>query len=291
MKEILELRVNSDYAHLLFKEDEGKQLGTFVKLIGITKDDDCYGKIEAIQRDVIEKYDSNFFFGWEIIRKYTSKELESSDFFHLLIPKVFEPSGEECNTIFEESKACSICGANREQVGALFLKKGTIPKKKDICITIAGELVVSQRFIECVEKYNLKGIEFKPIMYKTGVSEYYQIFGSKTITLSDKTLVGVDPFDLSERSDTFDRYGNLESEIYKCPNGDTIGLNLLSELFLEEDLKLKEYDFLKSKQNIGVKRGLLVPTPVYICSKVFRNMVINEKLIGFKFEIAHIVNE
>lgn len=291
MNEILELRVNLDYAHLLFKEDEGKKLGTSIKLIGITKDDERYRKIAALQLDIREKYNSSFFFGWEIIRKYTSKELESSDFFQFLIPKVFEPSGEECNTIFDESKACNICGANREQVGALFLKKGTIPKKKDVSITIASEVVVSKRFVECVEKYNLKGIEFKPIMYKNGVSEYYQIFNSRTIPISDKTLVGVTPFDLSDRCDAFDRYGNLESEIYKCPNGDTIGLNLLSELFLEEDLKLKDYDFFESKQKIGVMRGLLVPAPVYICSKVFRNMIINEKLTGFKFEIAHVVKQ
>ncbi len=99
------------------------------------------------------------------------------------------------------------------------------------------------------------------------------------IDLSNNTIAGIDPFDLS----TY-----CKQEIYKCPKGHTIGLNLLSEPHVVSTPLIKEYDFFASKQKIGVKRGLLRPEPLYLCSPSFRNMVLEEKLKGFGFEVAHI---
>jgi len=78
----------------------------------------------------------------------------------------------------------------------------------------------------------------------------------------------------------------LEREVYKCPKGHTIGLNLLSEPYVLKIAVIDEYDYFVSRQKIGVKRGLLRPEPIYLCSQSFRTMVLEEKLTGFDFEIA-----
>lgn len=79
-----------------------------------------------------------------------------------------------------------------------------------------------------------------------------------------------------------------DGEIYKCPKGDTIGLNLLSEPYVADNPLIKDFDFFASRQKLGVKRGLLRPEPIYFCSPAFRKMIEEEKLSGFEFEITNI---
>jgi hypothetical protein len=278
MKETLELRINYDYASLLFTVDEGKNLGTTVKVVELTKGDPRYDQIPEIERQVQNKYNSSFFFGWEIKRKYGKKELDDASLFQLKINTSFEPSGEECGTVYNLQMACEICGANRKQVGLLNLKRGSLPSK-DIAKTIAGEVVVSERFAEIFDKSGLKGVKLEPVLFEKGTSNYYQLVTSVEVELSHNSIAGINPFDLSTSS---------EGEIYKCPNGHTIGLNLLSEAFVLNSQSIEKNDFFKSKQKIGVKRGLLQPEPLYFCSPDFWKMVKEEKLNGFDFEIAHI---
>lgn len=293
MKEVLELKINYDYAHLLFREDEGKNLGTSVKLVEISKEDPRYEQIPIIEEEIRRKYGRGFFFSWKIKRKYSKKELDSATLFQLKIKQVFEPTGEECGTLFDETEACEICGANRRQTSPLILKKGTIPNK-DIARTIGGEVVVSKKFANAVRQRNLKGLIFEPIRFAKDISDYYQLIVSTEIELSHNTIAGIDPFDLSESSDgsSFTIPGgyqfNLEKEVYKCPKGHTIGLNQLSESYVVSNELISKYDLFKSKQKIGVKRGLLRPEVLYFCSPNFKQMVEEENLNGFEFEIAHI---
>jgi hypothetical protein len=274
MKETLELRINYDYAHLLFKADEGKNLGTSVKVVELSKGDSRYSQVPIIAEEVKTKYDRNFFFGWEIKRKYSKKELDAATLLHLKIKAVFEPTGEECRTLYDETTACEICGANRKQVSPLTLKKGTIPKK-DIARTIGGEVIVSEKFVNAVRRRNLKGLQLSPI----NIGKYYQLTANTGLELSPKTITGINPFDLSTSS---------EGEVYKCPKGDTIGLNLLSEPYVLHSQPIGEYDFFASRQKIGVKRGLLRPESIYFCSPAFRRMIEKEKLSGFEFEMTNI---
>lgn len=278
MKETLELRINYDYASLLFKADEGKNLGTSVKVVELSKEDPRYDQIPVIENQVQKKYDRSFFFGWEIKRKYGKKELEAAPLLYMKIKTTFEPAGEECGTVYYETTACKICGANRKQIGSLKLKKSSIPKK-DIARTIAGEIVVSEKFTDSFKKRGLKGAVLEPVLFEKGSSNNYQLVAATEVDLSQNTVAGINPFDLSTGS---------EGEVYKCPEGHTIGLNLLSEPHVLNSQSIKEHDFFASKQMIGVKRGLLRPEPLYLCSQEFRKMVLEEKLKGFDFEIAHI---
>ena len=90
MKETLELRINYDYASLLFKADEGKNLGTSVKVVELSKENPRYDQIPVIENHVRNKYDRVFFFGWEIKRKYGKKELEAAPLLHMKIKTTFD---------------------------------------------------------------------------------------------------------------------------------------------------------------------------------------------------------
>lgn len=288
MKETIEFRINYDYAHLLFKADEGRNVGTSVRVVEISTDDPRYSQIPIIAKEIKQKYDEGFFFAWKFKRKYTKKELTEAKLFHLKIKTEFEPTGEECGTLYDETAACEICGTNRKQISPLFLKKGTIPKK-DIAKTIGGEVVVSEKFVNAVKQRNLKGLQLSPI----NVEKYYQLIADTEIKLSPKTITGNDPFETSAGSDggIYNISGYeivFEKEVYICPKGDLIGLNLLSEPYVTDSPLIKEFDFFASKQKIGVKCGLLRPEPVYFCSQTFRKMIEEEKLTGFEFEIANI---
>lgn len=292
MKETLEIRINYDYAHLLFKYDEGRNLGTSVRIIEITKEDPRYNQIPIVSKHVKEKYGAGFFFGWRIKRKYSILELDTALLLHMKIKPVFEPAGEECGTIYDESLSCKICGANRKQVGELKLKKGSIPNK-DIARTIAGEIIVSKKFAEAFKRYCLRGVSFEPVVLDKGIFNYYQLVASSPeLELTKNTIAGNNPFEYSEgSSDTsnFSVYNVIfEPEVYKCPKGHTIGLNLLSEAYVSNSPSIHEYDFFVSKQKIGVKRGLLRPESIYFCSLAFKKMIEEEKLSGFEFEIANI---
>lgn len=279
MKETFEFRVNLDFADLLFQAHEGKDLGEMVKVVQLTKDDPRLSQMPEKAKEVKSKYDKGFYFGWQIKRTYTRKELAEANLFSVVVKTTFEPAGEECGTEYDETVACEICGANRKQVGPLMLRKSSIPKK-DIARTIAGEVVVSKTFKEACESHKLKGLSFEQVYSRNKPIDFFQINpGSPKLILTDKTIAGIDPFDLSE---------SCEGEVYKCPKGHTIGLNLLSELYVKSLPQIAEFDFFVTEQKIGVKRGLLRPEPLYLCSQEFRKMVLEEKLKGFDFEIAHI---
>lgn len=292
MKETIEFRINYDFAHLLFNADEGKNVGTSVKVVEISKSDLRYNQIPIISAQVKEKYDRGFFFGWKIKRKYSKSELTSAILFHMKIKNVFQPSGEECGTTYDESQTCDICGANRKQIGELKLKKKTIPKT-DISKTIGGEIVVSEKFVSAIKARNLKGCLLKPIIINDVKSNYYQLFSTNELHLSKKTIAGNDPFTttLGSIGGNYNISGheiNLKPEIYKCPKGHLIGLNLLSEVYVLDNASIMSDDFLASTEKVGVRRGLLQPESVYFCSSEFKKMIDDEKLTGFDFEVAHV---
>ena len=272
MKEICELRINNVFNNLLPFNIIRKDIGV-VTIIKIEKGSSEYQSIKKLAEEIKVKENESFFYGWGIKRIYNKRELANANLFHLIIANVFEPTGEDCGTLYCETTACEICGANRTQISPLTLKTGTIPKK-DIAQTIGGEVVVSEAFVNAVRKRNLKGLNLTSI----NVEKYYQLTASTEIELSPNTIAGINPFDLSTSS---------EGEIYKCPKGDTIGLNILSEPHVLNSPIIKEFDFFVSRQKIGVRRGLLQPEPIYFCSPAFKKMIEVENLTGFSFEIAN----
>lgn len=292
MKEIIEFRIGNEYAHLLLKPGEGKKNGSNT-VIHITKDDPKFEQIRILNKQIREKNNDFFFLYSNIKREYSKNELATASLFQIKIKTTFEPVGEELGTVYDETAACEICGANRKQTGALKLKKGSIPNK-DIARTIAGEIVVSERFAAALVQKGLKGALLDPVIFDKGISTYYQLIPSSELELTENTVAGVNLFDFSEGSKATEftvsggHHIKLAAEVYKCPKGHTIGLNLLSEAYVLTSPLISESDFFISKQKIGVKRGLLRPEPIYFCSPSFREMVKDERLTGFEFEIVNI---
>ena len=101
---------------------------------------------------------------------------------------------------------------------------------------------------------------------------------TNVFNVSDQTVFGITPFNLS---------GNDGDEVYKCPTGHTLGLNIISEVvFTAEGLTTS--DCFVSRQQIGVKRGVLRPESLLLCSQRVRAMVRDESLTGVNFEVAHL---
>lgn len=293
MKETHEFRIFKDYYHLL--PSNNAKFNGMVYVLNISKEDPLFLQVGRIDQELRNNRKEALFSFWDVSRSYTKKELANAMLFHFNIKTAFEPTGEECGTIYDETTACEICGANRKQIGALKLKKGSIPKK-DIARTIAGEVVVSERFAELVKERGLKGILLEPVLFEKGTSKYYQLAtSSPELELTEKTVAGQNPFDLSNEDSEATEFTisggykvKFDKTVTKCPKGHLIGSRLISEPYILNSPSVNNYDFFSSKQKLGAKQGLLRPEPLYLCSQAFREMVEEEKLSGFEFEIAHI---
>ena len=165
MHEIFEFRVVEEFADRLFGPDEGRKLG-IVRVIRIAGDDPRLPKIGELDRTIHQDSGGCFFFGWRIVRKYSKEELDAATLLHLTITAVFEPAGEECGTLYDESAACPRCGAGAAQESGLKLDLRKVPKGKDIARTIADEWIVSQRLAERMTDAGLTGFELRPVRHK-----------------------------------------------------------------------------------------------------------------------------
>ncbi|MBR1667618.1 MAG: hypothetical protein IJ693_04975 [Bacteroidaceae bacterium] len=287
MKEFLELRIDYKYAHLLFKEDEGVNLGDdifgpSVKVVKIDTGSPIFEKVGQVNKSVREKYNNLFFAGWKYIRKYTTKELTDARLFQMDVRKYFEPTGEECGTEYDEHCACEICGSGRKQVSPLRLKKGRFLNKRDVATTIGNEIVVSKRFVEVMKENCVKGMTFGPVYWGKNLAEdcYQLMTKGEVLEISEQTKFGINPYDFSEKEGT---------EVFKCPQGDNLGLNILSEVYVKENASLFTTDFFISKQTCGMKSGYLNPTHLLFCSPRLYHVIKDNGLKGFDFEVAHVV--
>ena len=286
MKELLELLVDYKYAHLVFKEDEGVNLGDFqgysVKVVKIDTSSAVFEKVGQVSKDIQKKYNDLFFGGWKYVRKYTTKEITDARLFQIDVRKYFEPTGEECGTKYDETYACPICGAGRKQVSPLRLKKGRFLNKRDLATTIGNEIVVSKRFVEVMKANDIKGITFGPVYIGQRKSDdcFQLMVEGEELELSERTKFGVNPYDFSESSKT---------EVFKCPKGDNLGLNILSEAYVKEKASLSTTDFFISRQTYGMKSGYLNPAHLLFCSPKLYHVIKDNGLKGFNFEVAHVV--
>src|SRR5215469_11274334 len=131
------------------------------------------------------------------LRKYTKNELRDAELLTLAISSYFEPSGEECGTVYET--ICQECNLGR-QASELILDLRRAPQQKDVAQTIAWvEWIVSSKFVRIFRERRLTGAEFRPIFeskHPTRKSEdWHQLWVTgKVGKLSEKTKLGKDPF-------------------------------------------------------------------------------------------------
>ena len=99
---------------------------------------------------------------------------------------------------------------------------------------------------------------------------------SVTAEITPPTRVGINPFDDDPKGEC------------RCPLGDLIGLNLLSEVSICAASRGHD-DVVCSRQFIGVRRGLLRPCRVIVISPKFWTLIESENLKGVDIEVAHLV--
>ncbi|MGO9768276.1 MAG: hypothetical protein ACLPSW_01755 [Roseiarcus sp.] len=167
MRESCELRVREEYADLLFRKDEGKRLGDTgsIRKIVIDTNDPRWPEIGVISRE-LRKTGKYFFAGWHFFRKYSREELEKAVLFNTWPATAFEPAGEVCGTNYDETSACPKCGAGAVQTNDLRLDFRKIPRGKDIAVTIANELIISQRLAELLTDAGATGFSLRPTRHK-----------------------------------------------------------------------------------------------------------------------------
>lgn len=283
MIEVLELRVLEEFAGRIFRPDEGKKLGSgLIRLVKVPTDDPRLCKVPMLRELIRAECGRAFFHGWELKREYSAGETRAASLFRLRVTSTFEPAGEECGTEYDESTACPRCGAGARQISPLFVDVNRIPRGKDISRTISGEIVVSRRVKELFERHQITGANLVSVRSNPSSSaessDWFQLIVEDcSAEVIAPTRVGIDPFDPDASGE------------YRCPLGDLIGLNLLSEVTVASGSR--RYDVFCTHQFVGVRRGLLRPERIVLISPRVWRIIKAEKLSGTEAEVAHTANE
>jgi len=280
MHETIEFRIPERHAARFLEPELGVRLDESTRKVVLPVRDKRVQEIGRIDRSFTQK-GTSFFLGWHIHRRYTEDELRSAEVLNLVIRAYFEPPGSMCGTEYDDAAACRFCGAGAPQKTELILNTKRIPKNKDLAQTLAGEVVVSSRFVAAFKAHGLSGAQFRPVLHagRNGPqpSEWYQpLFTSKPVTLDAKTVTGATPFDLDERNE------------HRCPKGHLAGLNQISELYLQR-ASHDGSDLCITDKGFGVRRGELRPEPRLLISPRLRDMLEGMDAKGYALEVAHFV--
>lgn len=68
-------------------------------------------------------------------------------------------------------------------------------------------------------------------------------------------------------------------------------MNILSEAYIKDSPILKDLDYFASTQTVGLKKNLFRPFHLLFCSNRMMQIIKENKLKGFKLEVAHVVDE
>ncbi len=195
----------------------------------------------------------------------------------------FEPVGEDCGTIYDESKVCSFCGVGWQQTSDLFLDTKKLPKRANLAFaqSIVPEIIVSADFVEVFCANHMKGASFRPVRDKrkphAAATEWFQpVIHSNRLEILSPTKTGINFFD-------DDSNGS-----YRCPLGHTIGLQLRSELWVAKT-DFGNSDIAYTKQYVGIRGGVIRPEQLLVISPRLWQALRERGLKGFSVEIVHLV--
>jgi hypothetical protein len=280
VRETYEFRIREPLAGRVFASDEGRLVGFGVRKVRVDSRDPRLELVGETDRQVKQEGGGYFFSTWNLARGYSKRELLEAELF-LLLPLVsFEPAGEECGTVYDDRHACDACSAGAERVGPLFLATNKLPKRRDVAKSIAGEVVVSQRFVDACRSAGVSGASFAAVRQKGGADlrplGWYDLRVQPPYAqVISPTRAGVTPFDADVAGE------------FRCPNGDTIGLNLLTEITISRASR-GEADIVATQQFVGRRGGLLRPERQILVSRKVRRILREHKISGYRLEVAHV---
>ncbi|WP_324948619.1 hypothetical protein [Archangium sp.] len=214
---------------------------------------------------------------WTIYRKYTPEELKRAKLFWLKVRPFFEPTGEDCGTVYDETKACPHCGFGARQVGPLHLDLNRIPKR-DIAQTLGGEIVISARLAKEMTAAGIRGYELGPVVSRNGEPSphWYQILLPEcSLELAPQTRVGHSFF-------------APEPDSARCPKGHVVGFTVLSEIHIQRS-SLDEADWFCTRQALGQRMGPYRPEPLLLISQRLHQFLVAHEVKRFRVEVAHFV--
>ena len=220
---------------------------------------------------------SDFSIGW-CLRKYTKTELQNAEILRLTIESHFEPSGEECGTIYET--LCNHCNWGR-QLSDLILDLRRVPQHKDVSETIAWvEWVASSKFVRIFRENKFTGAEFEPVFDLRTPTRSSKDWNQLRVTgtagvLAQSTKLGKDPFTPGQVS-------------WQCPLGHSVVTEFLSEVYLQRSA-WDGSDIAVTTSLFGQGRNLLRPTPLIIISQRVYRALQEAGLKGFSVEVAYLV--
>jgi hypothetical protein len=283
MRETIEFRIPEDSAKRVLGPQDGIRLGFGgrVRKIELPLSDPRVAKIGEAERRYASK--GRAFFTWsKIYRRYTKQELEAAKAFLLEVKHAFEPVGEQCGTIYDESEACRCCGVGWQQKSDLILDARKLPKRGNLAFaqTIVPEVIVSAKLVQLFQSHRLRGAEFRAVRDKRKphipVADWYQpLIYSTPLTIVPPTRTGNGPFD-----------DDPEGE-YRCPRGHVIGLNVLSELYVRGE-DFDDWDIAYTKQYVGCRGGVVRPEQLLVISPKLWRLLTEHGLKGFSVEVVHL---
>lgn len=255
-------------------------LGDSVRRVDVSPEDPLFERIGEIARSRRDP----FFLSSSVHRAYSSQELTEAEAFCWSIESRFEPTGAECGTVYDLSSACPECGTGRVQQSVLRLDLSRIPKK-DVAMSIGGEVVVSERFARSLQGMAATGLELRPVedsrrRIRRPAQRRFQLVAlpPPMPVRSPPTTFGKNPFDLDESGE------------YRCSLGHIAGLNRLTEVTLSRNDWSPDRDLTATREHTGWPSwhrigSLLVPEPLWIISPRLYALIHDERITGSRVEV------
>jgi len=278
MREILELRLSAAKAAQYIPEAVSQNQDPLdtVRLV-LDAHDPLVERLRSVEATFWARGETLFTM-CEITRRYTPRELQSAERLKVEFWPFFMPSGEECGTAYDDSRACSHCGAGAPQVGALRLKVGRIPKSRDLVITPGAEIVVSARLAGAMQARGITGHGLRPVLDtndKASADWHQLIIPVKTAEPVAPTRFGKD-------------YLAPEPDSARCPSGHILGMRLLSPIHVSRS-SLEAKDWLCTRGLLGLRQGLFRPYPLLLISQRLYRLLKELKVRHLNEEVAHLV--
>jgi hypothetical protein len=289
MRLVFDLRISEYWAEKHLGSDVGKPLIHTPGMPTSTRQvilDAIDPLVEEIKQKVLssEHRGESLFCFVNLDYLYEKDELALASLLRLRPTVLVRTYSERHGTVYDDSSACSKCGAGRIQRSVLvldpcYLKK----KKKDFLVTItADEWIISSKLASLLRERRIQDCSFEPIHDLRGneIDDWFQlkvhtVFGSAV----PPTKFGLDYF---HQEDTKGEY--------VCPEHCLSGLNLLSELYVKPENENDLFPALSiTKNRVGRKARWIVPAPFLLISRGLADAVLENNIRGFDLEVAHVV--